>query len=108
MAMAVNVTVSSATGSAGLYDYLRNINLSPPLLTSSTLVRYLDPVTGLWVELVGTGFSFDGSGHLTGGTITEIDVRNTSGVLQQKSVGFSMAGTAFDAAVTTYQQPAHD
>src|SRR5687768_15074516 len=108
MAMAVNVTVSSTTGSAGLYTYLQTVDLAAPSGATATFVRFLDPVSGFWVELIGTGFTYDGFGNLSGGVITEIAIRNSSNVLQQRSVGFSIAATAFTSAVSSYQAPIPD
>src|SRR5262249_13928816 len=104
--MTVDVTVLSATGSLGLYDYVENFNLVTDASSTTTKVRSLDAAHGIWIELAGTGFTYDGSGHLTGGTITEIDFRNSSNTLLETATGFNMDAASFAGAVSSFRSTA--
>ncbi len=70
----------------------------------ATYYDMINTGSGHTIHLVGSGFTYDGSGNLTGGTISEIDIFNTatSDTLVTMT-GFAIDAVAYIAAAAAVQ-----
>jgi hypothetical protein len=105
----VSVTVQTADG----YDFgtlYNDLAASNPFQTAnnSTHVFAVDSAKGITFEMIGTGFTYSG-GQITAGTITEIDILDTTNTLltTQDHVlvstnGWNISATSFLNAVGAY------
>ena len=115
----VAVTVQTPDGYdfATLYDDMAGGN-AVQAANDATHIFVVNAARGITFELIGTGFTYDGSGHVTGGTITGIDILNTTdpGQTTQDQVlvnsnGWSISAASLFAGVGQYaslDQSTHD
>ena len=89
MATKLQITTTNDSNFAlfaqSVLDNLADVDIS----RSATKFKITDTVTGRSLTLVGTGFTYDGSGNPTGGTATSILFRDGNDVVT-KVTGFSL------------------
>src|SRR5262245_11206898 len=112
--MAVTLSISTNSGvdlsRATLYDEFANRPIDP--MPSSTFYTTTDTGVfngnlhgGMRFFAFGSGLTYNGSYpniQLTGGTITEVQVRDSGGNLLVDYSGFTISAVAFASAVTSY------
>jgi Ca2+-binding RTX toxin-like protein len=106
----VVVTVQTPDG----YDFSTlygDLAASNPVQSANnaTHVFAVDLAKGITFEMIGTGFTYDGTGHVNGGTITEIDILNTADPTQTtqdhvlvNTNGWSISASAFVGDINQY------
>ena len=87
----------------GLYGDIANSNVD----TGTADATHFDAInnigSGHTFHVVGTGLTYDGSGNLIGGTITEIDIKDTtSGDTLVTMTGFAIDAVALAAAAEAF------
>ena len=106
----VDVVTPDGINLAGLYNDILHASASAPGAThDGTHYDAIDAKTGHTFHLVGSGFTYDTNGHFTGGTVTEIDILNTSDnstLLTEK--GFAIDAATLGNAVSALQGRGHD
>jgi Ca2+-binding RTX toxin-like protein len=107
----VAVTVQTPDGYdfSTLYGDLAASNPIQPANNNATHVFAVDLAKGITFEMIGTGFTYDGTGDVNGGTITEIDVLNTTDPTQTtqdhvlvNTNGWSISAGAFVSDISQY------
>jgi Ca2+-binding RTX toxin-like protein len=94
----VNVVTTNGIDFSGLYSDLTGaINNGTHSATNYQLVN---ASFNHQFSIIGSGFSYDGSFHLTGGTITEIDILDSTGAtLLVKEIGFNTVNGSNSASL---------
>lgn len=95
------MAVLSANTSVDMTDWNFD-NINSGAVTRHTSFQYfLTGLDGTRYEFTGAGLTFDGSNHLTGGTVTGFRVLDTDGDTLMTVSGFTLAGTALASAIAS-------
>jgi VCBS repeat-containing protein len=103
--VAVTVVTPNGVDLHGLYGDIGGSNKNAPGAThDATHFDAINATTGHTIHLVGTGFTYDGVGNITGGTVNDIDILNTSdGSTLVTETGFVIDAVALNSAVQTFK-----
>ena len=99
------LTISVATSQGYNLDQVALSDLTTKMVNSVQTLNthnFVNTAAGLNFQVSGTGLTYDASGHLNGGTITEIDIFDLSNNQIISETGFSLLATDFVNAVNSH------